>query len=508
MRLISLVILGVACILCSHAQDQNSPVFKTYRLPDPSSLVQQSDVTYQLWYLFILTREANAGDKLAQHELGIRYLTGKGVKADTTKGAYWVEQAAKQNLVPARFNLGILHYNGWGMQWNPFEAYRDFLYCAEQGMLDAQYILGQLLTDNLVVRRDVRKAHRWVKSAADAGYEPAKDALGEFDRLVKAERPQDDKRGEDTSSIPIKLVFLDFQQDTSSLMDDLALLKDALQSGSEELKQALGMSRMLEGELKTGSLDLAAVSRAAEVGSPEALAVIGRCYEKGVGLKEDLILAAAHYIQAIRMGSLKAHELLWNLVRRRALGSELRSRSSEENSQYVWAGLVAIGIDFLLYQPQVGITEAQALRLLQNAADRDHVRSLVELGLCYYSGRWVRQDNEKALALWERAASRGSGEAKVRLAITSLQRMALDSVQEQKEIRVLVDHERKGSLLAQVGLAYCYETGRGVPSNKAMAARLYRNGAQRGSEDAYRALRRMHDEIRPELQEFRISSHD
>jgi TPR repeat protein len=59
-------------------------------------------------------------------------------------------------------------------------------------------------------------------------------------------------------------------------------------------------------------------------------------------------------------------------------------------------------------------------------------------------------------------------------------------------------------VLAQVALGYCYETGSGVVPSDSEAARLYRAAAQRGSQDAYYALKRMHDRIRPANKEFQI----
>ncbi|MEK9135639.1 MAG: tetratricopeptide repeat protein, partial [Bacteroidota bacterium] len=174
---------------CLYAQKNtkdhpNSPVFKDYRKDRPSPLLIQSDVTYRLWQTFLLERQANAGDVLAQHELGIRYLTGKGVSADTAKGAHWIQRAAAQNLAPAQFNLGLLFYHGWGVEWNPFSAYKYFLTAAKRGLVEAEYVMGQFLTDNLVVPRNWNEAYRWVKLAADSGYAPAKETLKELDKRM------------------------------------------------------------------------------------------------------------------------------------------------------------------------------------------------------------------------------------------------------------------------------------------------------------------------------------
>jgi uncharacterized protein len=94
----------------------------------------QPDLAYQMWQQFNLTREANSGNVLAQHELGLRYLLGEGIAADTIKGAYWIHKAAEKGLTAASFNYGILLINGWGVNWNPFAAYKYFLDAANDGM--------------------------------------------------------------------------------------------------------------------------------------------------------------------------------------------------------------------------------------------------------------------------------------------------------------------------------------------------------------------------------------
>ena len=87
-------------------------------------------------------KEANAGNALAEHELGLRYILGQGVIADTIKAAYWLHKAAEQKLPGACYNYGILLNNGWGVQWNPFEAYKYFLEAAHNDMPQAEYLIG------------------------------------------------------------------------------------------------------------------------------------------------------------------------------------------------------------------------------------------------------------------------------------------------------------------------------------------------------------------------------
>jgi TPR repeat protein len=504
-------IVAILCILSCiatslHAQsDQkhpNSPVFKDYREQRPRPLLIESDVTYQLWQTFILEQQANGGDVLAQHELGIRYLIGRGVSADTLKGAYWIQRAAAQKLTSAQFNLGILYYQGLGLDWNPFNAYQQFLAAAKKGMVEAEYVMGQFLTDNLVVPRDWEEAYRWVKLAADSGYAPAKESLKEFEKRLAAQTP-------DSSTVSKKdslgsVVFLDFGKDSTSKAD-LTMLKDVLESGGEELRQALGLASMLEGTLEIDSTEMEAIRRAAEDGSPEALAVLGRCHERGLLMKTDLVLAAEMYIRALRLGSPRASELLWTLLQEDGLYARLkvRSASGDVHANYVWPTLRALGFDGILQVKQSWISDDQALKLVEQAAERRHLPAMVELGLCYYSGRWVSASQAKAMEFWTKAARLGSQEAKIRIAITQVRSQKPDAALE-PSIQQLDEATHAGSVLAQVALGYCYEHGIGVPRSKPQAARLYRSAAQRGSQDAIRALKNMHDEIRPSEKEFRV----
>ena len=96
----------------------SSLAFKKNRPQKSLMPFYQPDLSYQLWKQFNLIREANSGDPLAEHELGIRYLLGDGVRADTLLGAYWIRKAVEKNLTAAEYNYGILLMNGWGVKWN------------------------------------------------------------------------------------------------------------------------------------------------------------------------------------------------------------------------------------------------------------------------------------------------------------------------------------------------------------------------------------------------------
>jgi TPR repeat protein len=140
---------------------------------------------------------------------------------------------------------------------------------------------------------------------------------------------------------------------------------------------------------------------------------------------------------------------------------------------------------------------------LKKSVDEGYVPALIEMGLWYYGGKWVDKDRERAMSLLRQAAQKGSRDAAVRLAVTTL-REHEDEHADSLAVSLLYRAVPEGSLLAQVGLGYCYEEGIAVPKKVAEAARWYRAGAVRGSQDAYRALRRLYDDIRPPEKEFQV----
>lgn len=190
--------------------------------------------------------------------------------------------------------------------------------------------------------------------------------------------------------------------------------------------------------------------------------------------------------------------MLWRLVQDESFRKLLEERSPREDPDalYVWAGLTALRYDLTL-------NEQKALELLEKAATKHHVPSLIELGLCSYQGRWLKQDKNAAVAIWNEAASYGSKEATVRIAAAKVTGDFADH-DYGLYLPILFNALQEGSLISQLALAYCYENGLGVTKNKGEGAKLYRICAQRGSQNGYYSLRRMYDEVRPKDKEFVI----
>lgn len=507
--LLSVVLLTPLLVRGQALQDKhpNSSVFKDYRSSDGPQLIKPSDVTYQLWEALMLVRKANGGDPVAQEELGFRYFLGKGFPTDTAKAAYWIEKAADQNMPIAEYNLGVFLNNGWGVKWNPFKAYERFRSAAHDSLPEGEFAYGLFFTDNLVVPRNWSTAYRWLKLADDAKYEPAKKVLAEFvkrgipipgDSSDTAAAKEDSSAG--VSNRPIEPLYLDYGPDTSSNVSDLTLLNEAFKEGNAKFREALGVTDVFKKGADKDTTAMSVIESAAAVGSPEALAVLGRCYEKGTGVPRDRILAAEQYLRAARMDSRHGLALLLRLVREKGFMEEVerRAKSGDYDAAFVWAGLAELGLDHSLL-------DDQAFHLLVTGADHDNIPSLIELGRCYYTGQWTERNPVLGARCWRRAAEDGSRDAEIRLAaaaVISDSSAADSSIAD--TVRILSRGVGDGSMIAQLALGYCYQHGVGVPQDTPEAVKLYRDCARRGSQSAYNALKAMYDRLRPKGKEFDV----
>ncbi|MCF4164246.1 sel1 repeat family protein [Zavarzinia compransoris] len=81
---------------------------------------------------------AEAGDPLAQFDVGAMYDNGLGVSADPVEAARWYQRAARQGDPSAMFNLGVMYEDGIGVGRDPVQAYVYFALAVEQGPPYAQ----------------------------------------------------------------------------------------------------------------------------------------------------------------------------------------------------------------------------------------------------------------------------------------------------------------------------------------------------------------------------------
>jgi TPR repeat protein len=126
-----------------------------------------------------LQARANAGDALAQNNLGNLYDDGKGVPHDYAQAAIWYRKAAEQGLAEGQYNLGLLYTEGRGLPQDDVQAAQWYRKAAEQGIARAQYVLGALYSLGKGVPQDYAESYFWLDIAVSgrlAGIKP-EDAI-------------------------------------------------------------------------------------------------------------------------------------------------------------------------------------------------------------------------------------------------------------------------------------------------------------------------------------------
>jgi TPR repeat protein len=76
---------------------------------------------------------AEAGDPIAQYNLGLLYLDGHGVPQSSAEAANWFRRAAEQDYTEAQHNLGAMYGSGQGVKRDYVQAYKWLNICAAKG---------------------------------------------------------------------------------------------------------------------------------------------------------------------------------------------------------------------------------------------------------------------------------------------------------------------------------------------------------------------------------------
>lgn len=475
------------------SQNNTSLAFKKNNIQQRAPLFYPSDLDYQLWDKLQLVQKANNGDAIAQHELGIRHLIGEGFPVDTVASAGWIKKAAEQNLIPAKYNYGIFLNNGWGVEWNPYEAFNNFYFAAQKGMTEAEFIVGLFFTENLLFKRDWDSSFYWIKKAADKKLIAAIEILPQIEELKN--KQINNSANETTSSL--SLIYIDFSDRNIPQVEDETIIKEAIKEFSPDSNILLNKPNDV---LVRDSLFVNNLIKNANAGNPESLTLLGRIYEKGEGVVVDKVKAASFYIRAYRLESPRAGILLWNLIQEKNFYTLLRNEIFKGNveAKYVWGMLFALGLEN-------SITEQQAIQFLIDASKSEYIPALVEMGFLYYTGKIVVKNIDKGILYWFTAAQLGNIEAEIRIAMSSLIDRSSEEILS-TAIQTLNKGIKNGSVLAQAALGYCYRYGISVKQNYADAVRYYRDAAQRGNNFSYRELQSIYNELRPEDEKYKISN--
>jgi len=126
--LLGLLMLGVLCVSCSAARGADFQAgLEAYQRGDYANAIKE-------WRPL-----ADAGDAPAQYRLAGMYSGGQGLPQDIPEALKWYRLAAEQGLADAQYMLGVTYQmGGRGVPADYSEALKWYRMAAEKGFANAQ----------------------------------------------------------------------------------------------------------------------------------------------------------------------------------------------------------------------------------------------------------------------------------------------------------------------------------------------------------------------------------
>jgi TPR repeat protein len=135
------------------------------------------------------------GNPIAQNNLGILYLDGKGVPQDTAEAVRYLSLAATSGSALGQNNLGGLYRDGKGVPRDYARAAQWFAASAAQGNSAGMYNLGLMYELGQGMKADAYHAYMWYALAAEQNNIP--NAAAHRDTLYGRMPPAAQKQAHD-----------------------------------------------------------------------------------------------------------------------------------------------------------------------------------------------------------------------------------------------------------------------------------------------------------------------
>jgi TPR repeat protein len=139
------------------------------------------------WY----THAAQNGHSDAQHNLGLAYARGQGIKGDIKLALKWWHAAAEQGNSDSQYNLGIIYATGaTGVDQDFKKAKMWWRMAATSGDAMAQYNLGAMYANGVAGQQNLCEAMHWWNLSQENGFSQAHRALENLEKVVDVARCQ------------------------------------------------------------------------------------------------------------------------------------------------------------------------------------------------------------------------------------------------------------------------------------------------------------------------------
>ena len=293
---------------------------------------------------------------------------------------------AQQGDVDAQYLVSIGYSGGYRVQKNEKKALYWMRKAAEQGLKDAQNALGVLYKNGEGVKRDYKKAIYWYRKAAEQGLKDAQNALGVLY-----------KNGEGVKRDYKKAIYW---------------YRKAAEQGLKDAQNALGvLYKNGEGVKRDYKKAIYWYRKAADQGYKVAQYNLGALYKNGEGVKRDYKKAIYWYRKAAERGDQNAQNALFNLIKERITRGDkrmLREQIVAANGQDEVAKASKAMLEELL---QSGV-----FIVAEEFANQGRSDAQFMMGQAYRLGRGVKKNAGLAIFWYKKAAEQGSLKAEAEIA--------------------------------------------------------------------------------------------
>lgn len=329
-------------------------IFITAILSSCGNLEQNAASCGQYSDLTVLEQCAKSGDAKSQYNLGARYLNAIDAPKDLDKAFYWTEKAAQSGIAAAQSNLGLLYYNGWGVIQNHPEALRWTHIAVKNGSLVAYNNLGSYYAHGVGGEVDWKKSAEYYQLAANHQIPQAYQNLA--------------------------IAYSEGKGVPQDLDKAVELIQKAIELGHQEAIYNLSGMYFSQGKEKEA---LKLLRQAAEMGMAHAQAEL-----------------ALELTKTAQIPAQKQEARQW------------LEKALAQNDAYAYA---VAGVLHAEKNRAFPYDEAKAYQYLKTASDMGEETSKHLIGLWYWTGKYLPEDEQKALLWFEDAARHGDVKAARRL---------------------------------------------------------------------------------------------
>lgn len=268
-----------------------------------------------------LKTAAENGDAVAQLALGRCYLFAEGVDKDSVEAMRWLRKAAEQGLLEAQSLLGGVYL---GLTEDKVEGVKWIGKAAEQGNASGQFLLGVCYFTGDPMEEDKVEAVKWFRKAAEQGNAEAQYMLGYCNDVGEGvESVLESRKGNKVEAQ--RWYRAAAEQGHAGALYALGRIREAAERGHDKAQLELGsdcfykvLVAVVSGE-ETKEEDRSEaikwLRKAAEQENTEAQRLLGLGYMRGCFGMVDNVEAVKWYRKAAEGGDVNAQMSLGDCYR-------------------------------------------------------------------------------------------------------------------------------------------------------------------------------------------------